>query len=307
MSVASCSPLRSTASAAIRPAVMVFVTMLSASLRTGRARARISAAASRSSRLVTHRTPARRSPASKARSTAPLGSATEPPARIATTGRSRDAARAADRNERRFRSCLISIRIAPVPGSRDSQSSTCPKPMSARPPMPTIWLKPTPFGPAQSTTARHSDADCETSPIRPAGGTRCAREAFSPMEGTAMPNEPGPSTRTPLRNSGSVRPSASQRTTAASVPLAASARRIWGDGGVAMTARSAADGSASMSSAVSACSTPPLKPPARRFAVTCAPTSDPPPMTAIESGRNRQTGLKRPAGLLRSRCMVPAG
>ena len=55
--------------------LMALVTMLSASLRTGRARARISAAASRSSRLVTHSTPARRSAASKARSAAPLGSA----------------------------------------------------------------------------------------------------------------------------------------------------------------------------------------------------------------------------------------
>ena len=75
MSDASCSPWRSTASAAMRPAVIALVMMLSASLRTGRARARISAAASRSSSVVTQRTPARRSAASKARSVPPLGSA----------------------------------------------------------------------------------------------------------------------------------------------------------------------------------------------------------------------------------------
>ena len=202
----------------IRPALIALVTMLSASPRAGRARARVSAAASRSSRLVTHSTPARRSAASKARSAAPLGSASRLPGRIATTGRSRDAARAADRKARRSRNCLMSSRIAPVPGSRDSQSSTRPKPISARPPMPTIWLNPTPFGCAQSSTVRHSDADCDTSPSRPAGTGRCAREAFSPMPGTAMPNDSGPSTRTPARRAGSDRPSAAHRTMAANVP-----------------------------------------------------------------------------------------
>ena len=112
--------------------------------------------------------------------------------------------------------------------------------------MPTIWLKPTPFGCAQSSTVRHSDADCDTSPIRPAGGGRCAREAFSPMPGTAMPNDSGPSTRTPARRAGSDRPSAPQTTTAAKVPLAASAGSRSGVGGVAMTARSGADDSAAM-------------------------------------------------------------
>ncbi len=55
--------------------------------------------------------------------------------------------------------------------------------MSARPPMPTIWLKPTPFGSAQSSTARHSDADCETSPIRPAGGDQMRARGIQPDGG----------------------------------------------------------------------------------------------------------------------------
>ena len=191
-----------------------------------------------------------------------------------------------------------------MPGSRASQSSTRPKPISARRPMPTIWLKPTPFGCAQSSTVRHSDADCDTSPIRPAGGGRCAREAFSPMPGTAMPNDSGPSTRTPARRAGSDRPSAPQTTTAAKVPLAASAGSRSGVGGVAMTARSGADDSAATLSGVSAANTAPLKPPDRRLAITCPPTSDAAPITTIESGRNRRAALKRPAGLSRSRSMA---
>ena len=304
MSDANRSPSRSAASAAMRPAAIALVTMLSVSLRTGRTRASISAATRRSSRLVTHNTPARRSAASKARSAAPLGSASRPPGRIATTGRSRDAARAAERKARRSRNSLISSRIAPVPGSRDSQSSTSPKPMSERRPMPTMWLKPTPLGCAQSSTVRHSEADCDTTPIRPAGGGRCAREAFNPMPGTAMPKDSGPSTRTPPRRDGSERSSASHRTTQANVPLAASARRSSGDGGVAMTARSAAERSAAISSVVSAAATSPAKPLARRFAITWPPRFEAAPITTIESGRNRRAALKRPAGLSRNGFMA---
>ena len=185
--VGSCarrSPSRSAASAAIPPALIALVTIAKASPRPRRARARVSAAASKSSRRVTQSTPARLSAASNARSAPPLGSESRVPGRIATTGRSRDAARAAERNARRFFKCLMSSRIAPVPASRDSQSSTRPKPISALPPMPTMWLNPTPFGWAQSRTARHKAADCDTNPSRPAGGGRCAREAFSPIAGT---------------------------------------------------------------------------------------------------------------------------
>src|SRR5262249_43966132 len=80
---------------------------------------------------------------------------------------------------------------ARVGGWRESQSSTMPKPISSLPPMPTMWLKPTPFGSAQSITARQRAADWETSARWPWRGFRCAREALRPMPGTAMPKEPG--------------------------------------------------------------------------------------------------------------------
>ena len=86
----------------------------------------------------------------------------------------------------------MSSRMAPVPGSRDSQSRAIPKPISALPPMPITWLKPTPFGSAQSSTARHSAADCEMSDILPGCGCRCAVEALRPSAGTMMPKDEGP-------------------------------------------------------------------------------------------------------------------
>ena len=186
-STARRSPLRSAASAASWPGPMALLTMARVSPRAGRARVRVSAAASRSSSPGTASTPQRRSAAASAASASPLGSSSRPPARMATTGRSRAAARAAERKWRRSLMRRMSSRMAPVPGSRDSQSSTTPKPMSTLPPMPTMWLKPTPFGSAQSSTARQSAADCDTSAILPGRGGRWPRVAFSPIAGTATP------------------------------------------------------------------------------------------------------------------------
>ena len=123
------------------------------------------------------------------------------------------------------------------------------------------WLKPTPFGPAQSSTARHSAVDCETSASRPLPGVRWAREALRPSPGTIRPNDPGPSTRTPVRRASSVSPPASgsspasvgpsvavsltgsANTIAAKQPLAASAGSTAATlSGSASTAKSGATG-----------------------------------------------------------------
>ena len=192
-SSASCRPSRRAASAASWAGPMALPMIASASPRAGRLRVSVSAAASRSSSAGTLSTPQRRRAATKVASASPVGSMQQAAGPSATIGRSRAAARAVERNARRSLMRRTSSRMAPVPGSRDSQSSTMPKPISSLPPMPTMWLKPTPFGSAQSSTARHSAADCETSATFPARGRTCAREAFSPMAGTAMPNEPGPS------------------------------------------------------------------------------------------------------------------
>ncbi len=103
--------------------------------RTGLARDKVSAAASMSSSRSTNSTPARRSAASNDRS-APPQSSSRRPGRIATTGRSRAAARAADRNWRWFLMRRMSSRIAPVRESRDTQSSVIEKPMPAFAPIP---------------------------------------------------------------------------------------------------------------------------------------------------------------------------
>ena len=78
-----------------------------------------------------------------------------------------------------------------------------------------MWLNPTPFGSAQSITARVSAEDCEISASRPGGGGICAREAFSFSRGTAIPKECGPSTRTPVRAACAARSSAAPGTIAA--------------------------------------------------------------------------------------------
>ncbi len=121
--------------------------------------------------------------------------------------------------------------------------------MSALPPTPTTWLKPTPFGSAQSSTARHSAADCETSATRPGCGWRCALDALRPSAGTTIPKEDGPSTRTPDARPASRRPDAGARQTAAKVPRAASAPNAPAtpSGSVAITPRLGATGSAAMS------------------------------------------------------------
>ena len=115
--------------------------------------------------------------------------------------------------------------------------------------MPTIWLNPTPFGSAQSSTARLSAADCDTSAILPGRGVRWARVAFSPISGTATPNEPGPSARTPEARAASRNASVRQITVAACVPFRASAAKVGSTGMVSShsTARSGATGSESMS------------------------------------------------------------
>ena len=196
-----------------------------------------------------------------------------------------------------------------MPGSRDSQSSTRPKPMSALPPMPTMWLKPTPFGSAQSITARHSDADCETSPIRPAGGDQMRARGIQPDGGHGDAERARPQhTNSAAETRGQSGRRRRRRPRPRSVPLAASARRIWGDGGVAMTARSAADREHLDALCGVSVQHPALEAPGpkvcRHLRANLRPPAD---RQRSESGRNRQTGLKRPAGLLRSRCMVPAG
>lgn len=73
----------------------------------------------------------------------------------------------------------MSSSTAPVSASRESQSSTRPKPTSALPPMPAMVEKPTPFGAAQSSTTRQRAADCDTRASRPGGGAIWARERLS--------------------------------------------------------------------------------------------------------------------------------
>src|ERR671932_722105 len=51
-------------------------------------------------------------------------------------------------------------------------------------PTPTMWLKPTPLGSAQSITARLMAADCVTSATLPACGGMWDRVAFRPILGT---------------------------------------------------------------------------------------------------------------------------
>ena len=161
---------------------------------------------------------------------------------MATTGRSRAAARAAERNVRRPRIRRISSRMGPTPASRDRKSSVCPNPAPALPPMPTIWLNPTPFGSAQSSTARHRAADCDTSATRPGRGGRCDRVAFNCNPGAAMPNDPGPSTCTPVAAEAAAMSGASPSATAAKMPRLASAASAGPTGSPSLVrmARSAA-------------------------------------------------------------------
>ena len=46
--------------------------------------------------------------------------------------------------------------------------------------MPMTWLKPTPFGPAQSSTARQVPPDCDTSASRPRLGAQVALRGVEP-------------------------------------------------------------------------------------------------------------------------------
>ena len=151
-------------------------------------------------------------------------------------------------------------------------------------PMPTTWLNPTPFGPAQSTTARASEADCVTSAMLPAGTAMCDSDAFSPSCGTASPNELGPITRTPCAAASDPRSATWLTTTAARPPAARSAARFAPTCApeLAMTARSGADRNG-------ASSTVPRNPPAARFARTRASSALSPPSTATLSGASSRS------------------
>ena len=76
-----------------------------------------------------------------------------------------------------------------------------------------------------------------------------ARVAFRPISGTAMPNEPGPSARTPVAREMSDSASDRQMTVAACVPLRARAAKAGSMGidSSHSTARLGAIGSDSMS------------------------------------------------------------
>jgi len=187
-----------------------------------------------------------------------------------------------------------------VPASRDSQSSVTakPSPSPALAPTPTMWLNPTPFGPDQSSTARHSEADCDTSARRPARGGRWASEAFSPIAGTHNPNEFGPIARTPVASpasrSAACPPGIAEVTSASVVPRRPSAASAGATSaaGRASTARSAASGSAATSSAVSARCTLPGK--RARLAARRAPSAVPDPSSATLRGRNSRSGRSGP-------------
>jgi hypothetical protein len=75
----------------------------------------------------------------------------------------------------------------PVSGCCDSQSNATLKPMSWLLPMPTTWLKPTPLGPAQSTTARAIAEDWASKARRPGGGGMWEVVASRRIEVTARP------------------------------------------------------------------------------------------------------------------------
>ncbi len=309
----SATPDASAASAAIWPGPIALLTMVRVSPRNAGARVSVSAAASMPSRPDTVSTPARVSAASNTASARPDGSSRRPPARMATTGRSRAAARAADRKARRLRMRRMSSRIGPTPGSRASTSRVCAKPTPALPPMPTMVLKPTPFGSAQSSTARHRAADCDTSATRPGRGARWDSVAFRCSAGQAMPNEPGPSTRTPVAACAASTSGARPSTRAAQM-LAAASRASTGPIGspsVAMMATSAA-GSVAPSGST------PGKPDWARLAVTWSarrPLADhhhrfrPQQPFGVEAGaagvaedRHARRGARSPAG-----CRRPAG
>ena len=293
LSGASGTPRSSAASAAIWPGPMALVTIATVSFRNGRDRVSVSAAASRSAIRSTRITPARRSAALNVRSAWPDGSDRRAPARMATTGRRRAAARAADKKARRLRMLRMSSRMAPVPGSRASQSSVMANPISAAPPSPTIWLNPTPLGGAQSNTVRHSAADCDTSATRPGCAAMGPAVAFSPMAGTMSPNAAGPITRTCAAMAAAARLGAGVKQMAAFVPSRPSAAidGATSSGAVVMSARSGGFG---RPSTVSAAVMTPVKPPSRRLASVSWPSNVPAPTTPTERGRNSCSGRNRP-------------
>ena len=204
----------------------------------------------------------------------PLASPRRPPARMAMTGRVRAVARAAEMKARRFRTRRRSSSTAPVPASRASQSSAAAKPITALPPMPMTWLKPSRSAAAQSSTARARAADWVTSASRPGAGVRCASVALSPIPGTASPKLPWPSARTPVRRESSASSAAGPGTTAARQPRAASAA-MAGPSAASGTARTARSGASGRSAMLPAGSSPgaampmakarPWKPPAAMF------------------------------------------
>ena len=112
-------PLASAASAAIRPGPIALVTIANPSARGAGPRVSVSSAASMSSNRATVSTPTRLSAASNTSSARPDGSSKRLPARKATTGRSRAAARAAERKARGSRTRRMSSRIGPVALSRE--------------------------------------------------------------------------------------------------------------------------------------------------------------------------------------------
>ena len=113
------------------------------------------------------------------------------------------------------------------------------------------------------------------------------------MPGTARPNEFGPEYPHAGLPACLGQPvGAAPKTMAAKLPLAASAAMTEGtvSGGVAITARSGATGNAGMAAASAATRIFPAKLPARRLSSTWLPSGEPAPITATETGRNRQVG-----------------
>ena len=162
-------PARNAASAAIRPAPVAVETMASAS-RAHRPGARQSPRGGQQVlQPVMHSTPAAAAPPRARSSASPVGFR-------------RPAAAGADRHHRPQPRCSAGggqeqppvLELADVQQDRAGAGIARQpvqhhaEPISGLLPTPTMWRKPTPFGAAQSITARQIAADCETSPSRPA-------------------------------------------------------------------------------------------------------------------------------------------
>ncbi len=268
---------------------MPLATTATRSPEPGRARlrARVSAAATHSSKPETCSTPARRSTASVAAKAPSCRS----PGRSATTGRWRAAARAAETNSRRSLMRRTSSITQAVPASRASQSRPRAKPMSSLAPRPRMAEKPRPSAAAQSTAARATAADWASRASEPAGIGRCESVALRPMPGMATPKARSPSTRTPASRAMSRSPGTGPGTMAAKQPRPRTRASAAGNrsGGKASTARSGRGPGGAKPSIPSPVSCP-RNPPARRLRATTRASG-----SALSPRRRTLSGRKRAA------------